>query len=44
MSLDQTTEEVTILLPNHKTIDFTKFCMLRIRKHTDFDLANIIVH
>lgn len=37
------TKVVTILIPNYKTLDITKICMRLIRKHTDFNMANVIV-
>lgn len=36
-------KKVTILIPNYKTLDITKICMRLIRKHTNFDIVNIIV-
>lgn len=38
-----TTQQVTILIPNYKTVDLTKLCLRLIRKHTDLQLAKIIV-
>lgn len=36
-------KEVTILIPNYKTPEITKICLRLIRKHTDFNRAEIIV-
>lgn len=38
-----TNPEVTILIPNYKTLDLTKLCLRLIRKHTDLSLAKVIV-
>lgn len=38
-----TTPEVTILIPNFKTLELTKLCLRLIRKHTDLNLAKVIV-
>lgn len=38
-----TTPQVTILIPNYKTLELTKLCLRLIRKHTDSKLAKIIV-
>ncbi|MCD6038641.1 MAG: hypothetical protein K0S27_41 [Gammaproteobacteria bacterium] len=38
-----TTPQVTILIPNYKTLELTTLCLRLIRKHTDPSLANIIV-
>src|SRR5438105_4509445 len=35
--------EVTILIPNYKTPELTKLCLRLIRKHTDRQLAKVIV-
>ncbi len=35
--------EVTILIPNYKTLELTKLCLRLIRKHTDPQLAKVIV-
>jgi len=37
------TPEVTILIPNYKTLELTKLCLRLIRKHTDPSLAHVIV-
>ncbi|HLB57365.1 MAG TPA: glycosyltransferase [Gammaproteobacteria bacterium] len=37
------TEQVTILIPNYKTLELTKLCLRLIRKHTDLTLAKVIV-
>jgi len=34
---------VTLIIPNYKTLELTKLCLRSIRKHTDFNLAKIIV-
>jgi GT2 family glycosyltransferase len=36
-------EQVTILIPNYKTLELTKLCLRLIRKHTDLKLAKVIV-
>jgi glycosyltransferase involved in cell wall biosynthesis len=38
-----TGHQVTILIPNYKTLELTKLCLRLIRKHTDLSLAKIIV-
>lgn len=38
-----TTQQVTILIPNFKTLELTKLCLRLIRKHTDLTLAKAIV-
>jgi GT2 family glycosyltransferase len=38
-----TTPQVTILIPNYKTLELTKLCLRLIRKHTDLALAKVIV-
>lgn len=38
-----TTPEVTILIPNYKTLELTKLCLRLIRQHTDPKLAKVIV-
>ena len=38
-----TTPQVTILIPNYKTLELTKLCLRLIRKHTDKNLAKIVV-
>lgn len=38
-----TTPEVTILIPNYKTLALTKLCLRLIRKHTDLTLAKVLV-
>ncbi len=35
--------QVTILIPNYKTLELTKLCLRLIRKHTDPNLAKIMV-
>lgn len=37
------TPEVTILIPNYKTLELTKLCLRLLRKHTDSNLAQVIV-
>jgi glycosyltransferase involved in cell wall biosynthesis len=36
-------QKVTILIPNYKTLELTKLCLRLIRKHTDLNLAKVIV-
>lgn len=36
-------QEVTILIPNYKTLDLTKLCLRLLRKNTDLSLAKVIV-
>lgn len=38
-----TGQQVTILIPNYKTLALTKLCLRLIRKHTDLSLAKVIV-
>jgi len=38
-----TTQQVTILIPNYKTVQLTKLCLRLIRKHTDLALAKVLV-
>jgi glycosyltransferase involved in cell wall biosynthesis len=38
-----TTSQVTILIPNYKTLELTKLCLRLIRKHTDPNLARVVV-
>jgi GT2 family glycosyltransferase len=38
-----TNQQVTILIPNYKTLELTKLCLRLIRKHTDLKLAKVIV-
>lgn len=38
-----TTQQVTILIPNYKTLQLTKLCLRLIRKHTDLSLAKVVV-
>ncbi len=38
-----TTPQVTILIPNYKTLWLTQLCLRLIRKHTDLQLAKVIV-
>jgi len=38
-----TTPQVTILIPNYKTLELTKLCLRLIRKNTDPTLARVIV-
>lgn len=38
-----TTPQVTILIPNYKTLELTKLCLRLIRKNTDPTLAKVIV-
>lgn len=38
-----TTPQVTILIPNYKTLELTQLCLRLIRKHTDANLAKVIV-
>ena len=38
-----TTLQVTILIPNYKTLELTKLCLRLIRKHTDLNLARVVV-
>ena len=38
-----TNQQVTILIPNYKTLELTKLCLRLIRKYTDLKLAKIIV-
>jgi GT2 family glycosyltransferase len=38
-----TTPEVTILIPNYKTLELTKLCLRLIRKYTDPEMINVIV-
>jgi glycosyltransferase involved in cell wall biosynthesis len=38
-----TNEQVTILIPNYKTVELTKLCLRLLRKHTNPTLAKIIV-
>jgi cellulose synthase/poly-beta-1,6-N-acetylglucosamine synthase-like glycosyltransferase len=35
--------EVTILIPNYKTLDLTKLCLRLLRKYTDLNQAKVIV-
>lgn len=35
--------QVTILIPNYKTIQLTKLCLRLLRKHTDLNVAKILV-
>ena len=37
------TQQVTILIPNYKTLELTKLCLRLIRKHTDLKLAKVLV-
>lgn len=37
------TPQVTILIPNYKTVELTKLCLRLIRKHTDLNLAKVLV-
>lgn len=37
------TQKVTILVPNYKTLELTKLCLRLLRKHTDPQLARVIV-
>jgi glycosyltransferase involved in cell wall biosynthesis len=37
------TPQVTILIPNYKTLELTKLCLRLVRKHTDPNLAQVIV-
>lgn len=38
-----TTPQVTILIPNYKTLELTKLCLRLIRQNTDLSLARVIV-
>lgn len=38
-----TAPKVTILVPHYKTLELTKLCLRLLRKHTDLNLAKIIV-
>lgn len=38
-----TTPQVTILIPNFKTLELTKLCLRLVRKHTSASLAKVIV-
>lgn len=38
-----TEKKVTILVPNYKTADITKICLRLLRKHTNHDLADVVV-
>lgn len=38
-----TTPQVTILIPNYKTLALTKLCLRLIRKHTDLTQAKVLV-
>ncbi len=38
-----TTQKVTILIPNFKTVELTKLCLRLIRKYTDLNLATVVV-
>lgn len=38
-----TTPQVTILIPNYKTLELTKLCLRLLRKYTDLTLAKVIV-
>lgn len=38
-----TTPQVTILIPNYKTLELTKLCLRLLRKHTDLALAKLLV-
>jgi glycosyltransferase involved in cell wall biosynthesis len=35
--------QVSILIPNYKTLELTKLCLRLIRKHTDLNMAKVIV-
>ncbi len=37
------TRQVTILIPNYKTLYLTKLCLRLIRKHTNLNQAKVIV-
>lgn len=43
MELILNKKQVTILVPNYKTLDITKICMRLIRQHTNFNSAEVIV-
>jgi glycosyltransferase involved in cell wall biosynthesis len=38
-----TNPQVTILIPNYKTLELTKLCLRLIRKHTDLNQAKVLV-
>jgi glycosyltransferase involved in cell wall biosynthesis len=40
--MESTKKLVTILVPNYKTPEITKICMRLLRKHTNFNMVDII--
>lgn len=35
--------EVTIIIPNYRTVDLTKLCLRSLRRHTNLERVRVIV-